>query len=130
MSVSVPIPGLRLSSLNVREHHMARARRVKAQRDLVTLVLRGTVASYMMALAPLEVTITRIGPRRLDDDNATGSAKAVRDAVAAVLGVDDRDDRVCWRVEQANGPYGVLVAIRGAPEAKAVPAAGQGPSRA
>lgn len=120
MSVSVPIPGLRLvSEANAREHWSAKARRVKQQRNLVTLALRGTVAAQMLLVAPLEVTITRIGPRRLDDDNATGSAKAVRDAIAAVLGVDDGDDRVRWRVEQARGPFGVLIAIRPASDAKA-----------
>jgi hypothetical protein len=113
--VDVPIPGLRLvSEANQREHWAKKARRVKAQRTLVTLVLRGTVARDMMLVAPLAVTITRISPRRLDDDNATGSAKAVRDAVAAILGVDDRDDRVSWRVEQAKGPFGIRIAIRAA----------------
>lgn len=120
MTVSVPIPGLKLvSEANRRDHWAAKAKRVRQQRNLVTLVLRGTVAAQMMLVAPLVVTITRIGPRRLDDDNATGSAKAVRDAVAAVLGVDDRDDRVSWRVEQARGPYGALVAVRAAAEQEA-----------
>jgi hypothetical protein len=117
MTVSVPIPGLRLvSEANQREHWSRKAARVKHQRAIVTLVLRGTVAAQMMLVAPLVVTITRIGPRRLDDDNATGSAKAVRDAIAAILGVDDRDDRVCWRVDQARGPFGVQIAIRPASE--------------
>lgn len=123
MSVSVPIPGLRLASLNAREHWAARAKRVARERNLVTLVLRGTVAAQMMLVAPLVVTITRIGPRRLDCDNATGSAKAVRDAIAAVLGVDDRDERVCWRVEQARGAFGVQIDIRAASDAKRVPGA-------
>lgn len=123
MTVSVPIPGLRLASLNVREHWATRARRVARERNLVTLVLRGTVAAQMMLVAPLVVTITRIGPRRLDDDNATGSAKAVRDAIATALGVDDRDDRVCWRVEQASGAFGVHIAIRAASDAKRAPGA-------
>lgn len=124
MSVSVPIPGLRLvSELNVREHWGARSRRAKAQRDLVTLVLRRTVTAQMMLVAPLVVTITRIAPRRLDDDNATGSAKHVRDAVAALLGVDDRDDRVRWRVEQASGPFGIRIAIGAASGMEARPGA-------
>jgi hypothetical protein len=115
VSVSVPIPGLKLESeANLREHWGAKMRRARAQRDLVTLVLRRTVTAQMMAVAPLEVTITRIGPRRLDDDNATGSAKHVRDAVAALLGVDDRDPRVTWRVNQASGPYGIRIAVSAA----------------
>jgi hypothetical protein len=118
MSVSVPIPGLKLvSEANQRDHWSVKAARVKHQRNLVTLVLRGTVAKLMMACAPLEVTITRVAPRSLDSDNLVGSAKAVRDAVAAVLGVDDRDARVSWRVEQARGRYSVLVAIKVADDA-------------
>lgn len=118
MTVSVPIPGLKLETVNRREHHMTRARRVKQQRNLVTLVLRGTVAAQMMLVAPLVVTITRLGPRRLDDDNATGSAKAVRDAVAKTLGIDDRDPRVRWQVTQATGPYATHIRIERATESK------------
>ncbi len=110
--VSVPIPGLRLvSEANCRDHWRKKAARVQQQRSLVTLVLRGTIAKEMMIVAPLLVTITRISPRKLDDDNAASSAKATRDAVAAVLGVDDRDPRVVWRVDQAKGPVGVLIQI-------------------
>jgi len=112
MSVDVPIPGLKLiSELNVREHWGARKRRASSQRDLVTLVLRRTVTSEMMLVQPLVVTITRIAPRRLDDDNAVGSAKHVRDAIAVLLGVNDGDPRVTWRVEQAKGPIAVRIAI-------------------
>jgi hypothetical protein len=112
LSVSVPIPGLRLvSEANQRDGWRAKAARVKHQRNIVTLVLRGTVARDMMLVAPLCVTITRISPRKLDDDNAASACKATRDAVAAVLGVDDRDPRVTWRVEQLKGPVGVLIRI-------------------
>ncbi len=113
--IDVPIPGLRLGrGQNAREHHMARSRRVKRERDLVTLVLRGTIARTMMAVAPLSVTITRVAPSRgLDDDNAVSSAKAVRDAIAGVLGIDDRDERVDWLVRQERGPWGIRIRIEG-----------------
>lgn len=51
----------------------------------------------------LFVLFTRCGPRALDSDNVQGSAKAVRDAIAACLGVDDADPRVDWDVAQHNG---------------------------
>lgn len=116
MSVSVPIPGLRLvSEANAHTHWRVRQKRAKAQRNLVTLVLRRTVTPVMMLASPLEVTITRIAPSRgLDSDNLQGSAKHVRDAIAEILGVDDRDERVRWTVEQARGPWGVRVAVRAA----------------
>ena len=111
--IDVPIPGMRLGrGQNDREHRMVRARRVKHERNIVTLVLRGTIARTMMAVAPLSVTITRVAPSAgLDDDNAVSSAKAVRDAIAGVLGVDDRDERVDWLVTQARGPWAVRIRI-------------------
>ncbi len=116
MSVCVPIPGMKLvSEANSRDHWRKKAARVKQQRNLVTLVLRGTIAREMLMVWPLLVTITRIAPRRLDDDNATSSAKATRDAIAAILGVDDRDPRVIWKVAQERGPVGVRIQLEPAP---------------
>lgn len=119
MAVSVPIPGVQLKSeSNLREHHYSRSRRAKSQREIVTLVLRGTVAKEMMLVAPLAVTITRIGPsaRGLDSDNLQGSGKHVRDAIAEILGVDDSDPRVTWNVIQRRGPWGIEIDIRPAAE--------------
>jgi hypothetical protein len=53
------------------------------------------------------VTLTRIGPRDLDSDNLAGSAKAVRDAVARWLGVDDGPRApVEWRYAQERPAKG------------------------
>lgn len=47
---------------------------------------------------PLIVLIVRLSPRSLDhDDSINISGKHVRDGVADVLGIDDRDKRVTWR---------------------------------
>jgi hypothetical protein len=52
----------------------------------------------------LIVLITRIGPRRLDDDGATTSGKPIQDGIADALGINDRDPRVTWLpVDQAKG---------------------------
>ena len=111
--IDVPIPGLRLvSEANSRGHWAVKAKRVAHQRSVVTMVLRGTVARSMMTLAPLSVTITRVAPSSgLDDDNAVSSAKACRDAVAQVLGIDDRDPRVDWLVRQERGKWAVRIRI-------------------
>jgi hypothetical protein len=47
-------------------------------------------------------------------DNLPGSAKGVRDEIAAIMGVTDgpEDGRVTWRVEQRKGAFGVEVEIR------------------
>jgi hypothetical protein len=58
------------------------------------------------------VTLTRLAPRMLDDDNAIAGMKAVRDAVADCLVVLDNDPRVEWRYaqERAKG-YAVRISI-------------------
>ena len=63
---------------------------------------------------PLLVTITRVGPRRLDDDNLAAACKYVRDQIAAVIGIDDGSPLYTWRYEQRVGgrkEYGVDVEI-------------------
>jgi len=52
---------------------------------------------------PLVVTMTRIAPRELDDDNLVRSFKTVRDKIADLLNIDDRDKRVTWVVAQRRG---------------------------
>ena len=60
---------------------------------------------------PLLVTITRVGPRRLDDDNLASACKYVRDQIAAAVGVDDGSPLYTWRYEQEKGRYRVDVEI-------------------
>lgn len=106
----VHIPGLRLDvTPNGRAHWRVRHRHAKRVRALIPLVL----APHRRALPalPVVVTITRCSPGTMDDDNAVASAKAVRDAIADVLGVDDRDPRVTWVVRQKRAPWGVEVEI-------------------
>ncbi len=110
--VDITIPGLQLvSEANWRGHWATKARRVSAQRNIVTIMLATTQARFMALYAPLTVVITRIAPRRLDSDNAVGSAKAVRDAIAQAMKVSDGNDSVDWRVDQAKGPVGVRIQI-------------------
>jgi hypothetical protein len=50
----------------------------------------------------------------LDDDNAQGALKNVRDGIADALGVDDRTPLVEWRYDQTRGKpreYGVRILI-------------------
>ena len=62
---------------------------------------------------PTQIIITRIGKRKLDDDNLAYAAKAVRDGIAKAIGIDDGDDRLSWKYEQEIGKeYGVRVEIR------------------
>lgn len=61
------------------------------------------------------VTLTRIAPGTLDDDNLRPAMKAVRDGVADALGVDDRDPAVHWQYAQhrgGRGQWAVVVAVQ------------------
>jgi hypothetical protein len=102
------------SEANMREHWATKARRVKMQRGVVTMALRQHV-EQLEALNGAEVivaTLIRVSPRRLDDDNLRGALKAVRDAIAAWVGIDDGSSRWDWRYEQRKGPLGVQIEIK------------------
>jgi hypothetical protein len=100
-----------------REVHQARARRVRIERHAVSLSLSATRESReavrrLAASFPLVVTITRIAPRPItDEDNLIAGAKAPRDSVAAVFGVDDGDPRWTWKYSQERGDYAVRIRI-------------------
>ncbi|MBU6231397.1 hypothetical protein KGP36_01910 [Patescibacteria group bacterium] len=61
---------------------------------------------------PCTVTLTRFGPRRLDDDNLAGSFKAVRDRIAQLMGIDDGSPLVSWVYkQQPSKEYRVRIEI-------------------
>lgn len=85
---TVELP-LRIQSVaNLREHWTQRAKRTKAHRNAAMAVPKVEI--------PCVVTLTRMGPRKLDSDNLVGGFKALRDGIADRLGVDDADPRVKW----------------------------------
>lgn len=120
---------IKTESLNVklRGDFRARAGKTKRERKKVTLawltqplMFRHSVIATVRTFGVI-VTLTRVGPRRLDDDNLAGSLKGVRDAIAAALGVDDRDPKVQWVYGQypaGRGHYWVEVLITGKPFAE------------
>lgn len=63
------------------------------------------------------VTMTRCGPRGLDEDNLSGALKSVRDAIAQLIyggtpGQRDDDPRCEWRYAQLKTPvHAVLVTV-------------------
>lgn len=117
MRVVVTVPNLRLRSLNLREHHHTRAKRVSAERLAVFAALSRVDAAASRALkAASRVTVrfTRIGRGTLDTDNLVGSCKAVRDEVARWLGKSDAPGSgVEWvmPVSQERGAYAVLIQL-------------------
>ena len=104
----VYIPSMRLvSELNAREHWSSRSRRAKSQRESTTMILMTSVFRNTTRVRfPLQVTIVRVAPRKLDTDNLAASAKHVRDGIADWLGINDATESVTWQVDQRRGLSG------------------------
>ena len=105
------LPGLRcVNELNVREFWAQRQRRAKQHRTAVVDAL--TKSGWGRSL-PCKVTLTRYGPRKMDEGcGNNASLKHARDGVADYLGVDDGDLRLDWQYRQELGPgYGVRILI-------------------
>jgi hypothetical protein len=99
---------LRLPSLaNCRMHWRAMLRLKQKQKATTAAVL----AWVKLPPLPATVTITRIGPKKLDSDNLAGAAKYVRDQIAAAYGVDDGSDLYSWQYAQQRGDFSVRVEI-------------------
>ncbi|NOU30977.1 MAG: hypothetical protein HOO96_24020 [Polyangiaceae bacterium] len=96
---------------NAREHWGSAQRRAKAQRSGAAEATR-ELGADLLSWPGWRVTVTRLGPRRLDDDNAVASAKHVRDGIADAVGVDDGNPRFAWAVRQRpSKTFGVEVEI-------------------
>lgn len=100
--VTVTLP-LRIESLNktLRTHWAAKSR-IRVRSD-TWFSLRAAYKKSVPAILPCVVTLTRIAPRKIDDDNNVGGFKSVRDGVADWLLVADNDPRVEWRYAQERG---------------------------
>lgn len=115
-TVVVSVPGLKIrSEANLREHWAVKRRRVKEQQDAthVALCSLGRGVRKVLRDAPgLAVRFVRIGGRKMDSDNLTGGFKAVRDALAAWVGVDDGSDWWDWlRPAQESGECGIRIEL-------------------
>lgn len=87
---------LRIESVaNKREHWARKAERTKQHRFAAIAVPPHPL--------PCVVTLVRIAPRELDDDNLRSAFKALRDGIADRLGVKDNDPRVRWEYGQERG---------------------------
>jgi hypothetical protein len=107
----VPIPTSRGS--NAREHHQARATRVRKERAAVRFCW--VAARKPKIHLPALVELTRVSPHHagLDDDNVRGALKAIRDEVAAIAGCeDDARAPIAWTYQQERGAWGVKVRVR------------------
>lgn len=111
--VHVPIRTISEANRSWVENRWVRRKRVDGQHEAVTLALRARSTRCPWS-PPLLVTVTRLGPGRLDPhDNLPTSQKHVIDAIAAYLGIDDRHDHVVrYVIAQERAPeWGVRIRI-------------------
>lgn len=108
LPLSFVVPIFTESMSNARIHWTVKAKTVKAQRRATAY----RTPPALKVLGPLlVVTLTRVSPRELDDDNLRGALKGVRDQVASALGVDDRSRLVRWEYGQEKGEPSVRVDV-------------------
>lgn len=107
----IRLPLRLVNALNAREHWAVRRKRTAEQRSVArwmveTAMKRTTSRSF-------EVTLIRLGGRKMDSDGCVGSFKAIRDGIADALGIDDGSERIRWNYEQCQGgEVGVEIRIK------------------
>ena len=100
------LPIKTVTGLNAREHFRVRAKRVRAERAAVALIVKPF-------WTPCIVRMVRLSSSLCDDDNLQGAMKAVRDEIAKINGVDDGPaGPITWVYAQEKckrGTFGVRV---------------------
>lgn len=95
---------------------MVRSKATKKKRGDVAMAFKAAWARSFMPFherSRLVVLMTRVSPGELDSDNLARALKPVRDGVADVLGINDRDPRIEWLPDQEKrrGGYAVRVEV-------------------
>lgn len=116
-TVSITIPYRLVSEANMSDHWTLKHKRKKK----LCLLLLSYLPDLSDVKLPCIVTLTRVAPRMLDDDNLRGAFKYVRDYVADKLvpglqpGRADDDCRITWEYGQKKSlrpkEYAIIVRI-------------------
>lgn len=133
-ALTFTVPVKTINELNDHKHWRTRQRRAKDQRGLTLFWIGSQLrteygygldgTSVLRQMFPCRVKFTRIAPGNgLDPGDGLPSAfKFVRDAVADLIGVDDKDPRYEWEYDQLRGKpgeYAVEIAVSPARQAPA-----------
>lgn len=115
MKLTTTIDVQLISKANAREHRRVRDQRIIRERDATRSaldavadfgdgrVMTNKLADWIDARAGARVTLSRpYHETPLDDDNIRAAFKAVRDAVAEFLGVDDGEERLHFIYQQTK----------------------------
>lgn len=123
------------SEANIREHWTQKHKRHQKEREFLTLCMRN-----LNCKLPVIVSLYRIAPRNLDQDNLLSAFKNIRDTISDILipgtysvtfkkgrkkgttstssnsrGKSDSDKRICWKYFQEKGKpkvYAVRIDIK------------------
>lgn len=103
--IEFTVPVRVVSEANARSYWPERWKRFQShKRAVVEVVVQSGVGvgHWRPVEWPVTVTLTRLGGKRMDQDNLSGSFKGIQDAVAEyVLGCDDGDEaKVSWQYRQ------------------------------
>lgn len=99
MRIEIDVPIKVVSESNACEHWRRKHQRCVNMRKKIKIFFIPYVQKISL---PCEVTLIRIAPRFLDDDNLVGAFKYIRDAVADLIipglahGRADADPRIKW----------------------------------
>ena len=100
-AIEVKLPIQTKSELNMREHWAAKASRVKKQKEVTKAMLHNHLVGQDFDNCNIKVVFTRLGARKLDTgDNLASAFKAIRDAIASMIGIDDADCCYEWVYQQ------------------------------
>jgi hypothetical protein len=93
-------------------HHMQKARLAKQERSLATMFMQ-RYGQKPPVRCPLQITLTRVGPRPLDRDNNFRAHKHLIDGIADWLGMKDNDPLLHFDCRQRKDKrYSVEIEIR------------------
>lgn len=113
----VKIPIRLVSEANMSDHWTKK----HARKKKIRLLLLSYLPDLSKCHLPCKVVLTRIAPRKLDDDNLRTAFKFLRDEIADKLipgkapGRADDDERIEWCYDQVKGDpkeYGIHIVIK------------------
>lgn len=118
--LTLTLRGMKLvSRANAREHWTARHARGRAEAAALALAWIAAGLEGWHPPLPLHIILIRVGGKTMDGDNLASAFKAIRDALAGLVGIDDGDDRIRWRCKQRPGPEAMVrLTLAGGPQPK------------
>lgn len=97
MKIHISLPIETISEANTRDGWRKKAQRVKNQRFEAKVICRNKYPNFkLLREDKLEIKLTRVSIRTMDDDNLCSALKAVRDGIADWLRIDDGSERIKW----------------------------------